>query len=106
MFQRHLANPRSTWRHERSESMMYLARTGGNDAWTRMWFTRAVAECPERRETWMRLAEYELSRGHKKLAIALAEQAQAQPEDSFYLSDPKYRGNKPTEFAQEITNHQ
>lgn len=102
MFERHLANPRSTWRHERAESMMYLARTGGNETWARMWLTRAVAECPERRETWMRLAEYEHAHGRHQLAIALAYEAQKQPEDHYYLSDPRYRADAPTKYAQKI----
>jgi glycosyltransferase involved in cell wall biosynthesis len=102
-FQRHLANPNATWRHERSESMMYLARVGGNKAWERMWFMRAAAECPERRETWMRWAEFEYGEENKDFAFSLAKQAQDLPEDKFYLSDPKYRGDAPTKFMQVIT---
>jgi hypothetical protein len=102
-FQKHLANPNATWRHERSESMMYLARVGGNKAWERMWLMRAAAECPERRETWMRWAEFEAREQNKGFAFSLALEARDLPEDKFYLSDPKYRGDAPAKFMQAIT---
>jgi glycosyltransferase involved in cell wall biosynthesis len=93
MFERHLSNPKATWRHERSESMMYLAQTGGNDAWERQWLIRAVAECPERKETWMRWAEYENDAGNGRFAYELAFKAMNLPDDQYYLSNPKYRND-------------
>jgi glycosyltransferase involved in cell wall biosynthesis len=104
MFQRHLANPKATWRHERSQSMLYLARVGGNEAWVDMWLMRAAAECPERREVWVALAEREARRGHASLAVGYTLRAMELPEDRYYLSDPKTRGDKPLEAVREILN--
>lgn len=87
-FQRHLDNPKATWRHERSESMLYLAKTGGNEAWEHQWYYRALAECPERREVWVEAAEFELARGNKGLGVSLLRQALAIPPERYYLSRP------------------
>lgn len=97
MFQLHLSNPKSTWRHERSESMLYLAECGNPE-----WYPKAVAECPERRETWMRWAEFEKQQGDRHLAYGLASKAASVPEDKLYLSDAKYRGDGPRKFMEAI----
>lgn len=97
MFERHLSNPESTWRHERSESMLYLTECGGPE-----WFGRAVAECPERRETWMLWAEFEKRQGNRDLAYGLASKAVSVPEDKLYISDARYRGDGPQKFMEEI----
>lgn len=86
-FQRHLANPEATWRHERSESMLYLARTGGNDAWAHQWLYRALAECPERKETWFAAAQWEYDQGDHGAALAMLGKATGLPEERYYLSD-------------------
>lgn len=85
-FQRHLDNPQANWRHERSQSMLYLAQCGGNDAWKDMWLLRAAAECPERREVWWALADREKEKGNEMLSEAYAEKANSLPKDKFYLS--------------------
>lgn len=90
-FQRHLANPRATWRHERAESMLYLAQVGGNDAWRRQWLYRAVAECPERRETWVALAAYEAEHENYQLAMSFLQRARELPSEAYYLSKPEAR---------------
>lgn len=90
-FQKHLANPAATWRHERAESMLYLARLGGNEAWDHQWLYRAVAECPERREVWVELAKFEASQGRYDFAMHLLDRAQALPHEAYYLSRPEAR---------------
>lgn len=90
-FQKHLGNPRAWWRHERSESMLYLARCGGNTAWEHQWLFRALGECPERRETWKAVAEWEHKQGHTGVAIRLLERALSTPHEELYLSQPDCR---------------
>lgn len=87
-FQKHLENPKATWRAERAESMMYLAQLGGNEAWNHQWLYRALAESPERRETWLAVAEFEISRKNYQAAMWLLGQALRQPRDEIYLSRP------------------
>lgn len=85
-FKKHLDNKHATWRHERSESMLYLAQCGGNDAWIDMWLLRAAAECPERREVWWALHDREMQRGNLDLARGYRMRAESLPRDKFYLS--------------------
>jgi len=85
-FQKHLDNPKSTWRHERSQSMIYLSRMPGNDVWKDMWAYRAVAECPERRDVWFHLGDREKEKGNESLANEFYARAEALPRDQFYLS--------------------
>lgn len=94
-FQRHLANPKAVWRPERSQSMILLSKVGGNDQWNHMWLMRAVAECPERRETWYELAKWEEQHDMPVLAAAHAFQAAMLPTDMLYLSDPEAQGDGP-----------
>lgn len=94
-FQRHLDNPKAKWQHERSESMLYLARTGGNALWADQWIRRAVAECPTRRETWYAMALQDERMGRYHLAYVHALQAASMPKDRFYLSDPEAQGDGP-----------
>lgn len=101
-FQRHLANPKATWAHERAESMMYLAGMGGNDAWKHQWYYRALAECPWRRETWWSVAEWEASQGNDELAIAFFTKCAQVSEDMYYLSRPAVRGDAPLRRAEEL----
>lgn len=88
-FQRHLDNPKATWRHERSQSMLYLARTGGNDLWIDMWLMRAAAECPERREVWFALADREREKGNELLHDEYTKRANSLPKDKYYLSSSR-----------------
>lgn len=85
-FQKHLNNPEATWRHERSQSMLYLAQCGGNEAWRDMWLMRAAAECPERKEVWWALYDREVEKGRITLANEYKSIAEKLPQDKFYLS--------------------
>lgn len=87
-FQKHLANPKATWRAERAESMLYLAKTGGNEAWAHQWYYRALAEAPERREVWLDVAEFEISRNNLALGLELLSKAMLVPREAIYLTRP------------------
>lgn len=104
MFQKHLANPQATWRPERAQSMIYLAKLGGNLQWNFQWLQRAIAEAPERKEVWYEMAKwyerkYLDSQGYweedRLLAIAYAHKAISAPPEKFYLSDPEAQGDGP-----------
>lgn len=99
-FKQHLDNPRSKWRHERSQTMLYLAACEPEAATT--WLYRAVAECPERRETWYALAKHELAHGDPSLAAGFAYRALKTPNDKFYLSDPEAQGDGPISIIREV----
>lgn len=99
-FLAHLANPKAQWRHERSESMIYLARLDLPRA--RAWLYRAVAECPERKETWFALAEYEYHQGNYDLALGAAVTARDLEPDKFYLSNPRAQANGPAALIEKI----
>jgi glycosyltransferase involved in cell wall biosynthesis len=99
-FRVHLDNPKATWRHERSESMIYLARVEPNNA--RSWLYKAVAECPERKETWFALAQYEFMLGSNELALGFARTAQDLEPDKFYLSNPAAQGDGPGKLVSMI----
>jgi glycosyltransferase involved in cell wall biosynthesis len=55
LLQRYLTLPSSTWREERSEAMLYLARMQPDMKMA--WLDRARSEAPHRREIWLDLAE-------------------------------------------------
>lgn len=55
-FKRHLSLPSAVWKPERAKSMRYLAKCLPHDA--ESWLLKAVAEDPDRRETWVDLASY------------------------------------------------
>lgn len=90
-FRKHLDNPRSVWRHERSQSMLYLSGLRGDGAWRSMWLYRALAECPERAEVWLAAAKFEAESGSLSVAAGFAQRALACQKDLFYLSDPGVR---------------
>jgi len=52
---RHLQLPSAQWRPERAASMRYLAKCEPHNA--EHWLLRACAESPERRESWVALAD-------------------------------------------------
>ena len=99
-FKVHLDNPKSTWRHERSESMIYLSHVEPENA--RSWLYKAVAECPERKETWLALAEHEFASGQFQLALGFARTARDLAPDKFYLSNPAAQGDGPARLMLKI----
>ena len=84
-FQKHLDNPNAKWRHERSQSMVYLSKLHGNDMWKNMWAYRAVAECPERRDVWWNLYDREMENGNVDLAESFKVRAESLSRDGFYM---------------------
>lgn len=55
LLQHYLALPSCTWRDERAEAMLYLARMQPDQKMA--WLDRARSEAPHRREVWLNLAE-------------------------------------------------
>jgi glycosyltransferase involved in cell wall biosynthesis len=55
-FKRHLSLPSSFWKPERCESMRYIAKCEPENK--EYWLRLAIAECPERREPFVDLAQY------------------------------------------------
>lgn len=64
-FKRHLELPSAFWKPERCESMRYIAKCETNNK--EYWLRLAIAECPERREPLVDLAQYfyEIQDWHK-----------------------------------------
>jgi len=64
-FKRHLSLPSAFWKPERCESMRYIAKCEPENK--EYWLRLAIAECPERREPFVDLAQhfYETSDWHK-----------------------------------------
>jgi len=85
-FQKHLSNPNSKWRHERSQSMIYLSKLSGNEMWKDKWAYMAASECPERRDVWWNLFDREISKGNASLAEEFKKKAESLPFDGFYLT--------------------
>ena len=85
-FQKHLDNPNSTWRQERSQSMIYLSKMPGNEMWKDMWAYRAAAEAPERRDVWFHLGDREKEKGNESLANEFYSRAESLPRGQEYLS--------------------
>ena len=64
-FKRHLSLPSAFWKPERCESLRYIARCEPDNK--EYWLRLAIAECPERREPFVDLAQhfYEIADWHK-----------------------------------------
>ena len=64
-FKRHLSLPSAFWKPERCESMRYIAKCEPEEK--ERWLRLAIAECPERREPYVDLAQhfYEIADWHK-----------------------------------------
>jgi glycosyltransferase involved in cell wall biosynthesis len=64
-FKRHLSLPSAVWKPERCESMRYIAKCEPEER--ERWLRLAIAECPDRREPFVDLAQhfYELVDWHK-----------------------------------------
>jgi glycosyltransferase involved in cell wall biosynthesis len=88
-FKKYLDNPLSTWRHERSEAMIYLSKMDGNTMWKNKWAYIAASECPERREVWWHLHDREIENGNIGLAEEFKKIAEKIPRDSTYLSSSR-----------------
>ncbi len=58
--QRHLSLPKATWKEERAASMRYIARSYlhlKRIEEAKMWYQKAIEECPYTREAYVELAE-------------------------------------------------
>lgn len=100
-FERYLALPGNPFRAERSAGMLYLAKcemAQGRDGLD--WALRAAAECPERREPWVTLADIRYRRGEWAECRAAAMQGLSRSGASDgYMSDPVCHGSLPHDLA-------
>ncbi len=100
-FERYLALPGNPFRPERSAGMLYLAKCDmlqGRDGLA--WALRAAAECPERREPWVTLADIRYRRGEWAECRAAAIRALSlSGEPDGYMSDPICHGALPHDLA-------
>jgi cytochrome c-type biogenesis protein CcmH/NrfG len=86
-FMRHLALPTAVWAPERAASYKYLADM---DFYPERWLLKSVAEAPNRREGWVRLAEFYSERGQPEEAAGAAAKALRITERTFdYMTDAK-----------------
>jgi tetratricopeptide (TPR) repeat protein len=97
-FKRHLSLPTATWRAERSASMNMLAECEPQDK--EHWLLRSCAEAPERRESWVAVAQYYLDNNRWVPALTSAMRALEITERPMeYLNQPEAWGWKPHDVA-------
>ncbi len=93
-FRKHLSLPTATWSAERAASMRFMARCYlelGEKGWSEVWYLRACAEDPDRREPWIELAKFYFEIGFFEGCLAAASRALrisiAERNLDHYLSD-------------------
>lgn len=97
-FRRHLSLARSQWLPERSASMRYLAKC--EPAMREHWLLRAAAECPDRREAWVDLAQLYYEHSSWAACLSVAERAVGIRDKPLeYLCDPVAWGATPYDLA-------
>lgn len=97
-FKHHLSLPSAVWKPERARSMRYLAKCVPDDAET--WLLRAVAEDPNRRETWVDLASYYYNSQRWDECYSSVERALRITERSLdYLSEAEAWGAHPYDIG-------
>jgi len=70
-FKRHLSLPRAVWKPERAASMRYLSKIEDKEGW----LLKAIAECPNRREALVEIAQYYYETQQFELCYAYAKRA-------------------------------
>lgn len=97
-FRRHLSLARSQWLPERAASMRYLAKC--EPALREHWLLRAAAECPDRREAWVDLAQLYYERSSWVACLSAADRALGIKDKPLeYLCDPVAWGATPHDLA-------
>ena len=92
----HLTLPSAKWAEERSASMRFIAKAyeaTGNMKEAKAWLFRAVAECPDAREPYLRLAQLGYTEGNWPLTYAMVKNGLhiTKPSGS-YLVEPESWG--------------
>lgn len=67
-FKRHLSLPRAVWKPERAASMRYLSKIENKEEW----LLKAIAECPNRREALVEMAQFYYETQQFELCYAYA----------------------------------
>lgn len=87
----------SRWPAERSASMRYLAKVTGN---TESWLLKACGEAPERRESWVDLAQHYYNTSNWEGSLYAAKRALSIVNKPLeYLCEPSAWGQLPYDFA-------
>jgi tetratricopeptide (TPR) repeat protein len=95
-FKRHLSLPRALWKPERAASMRYLAKIEDKETW----LLRSVAECPERREALVELAQFYYESKQFELCYAYATKALSIKDKPLeYLCEDFAWGSTPYDLA-------
>jgi glycosyltransferase involved in cell wall biosynthesis len=95
-FKRHLSLPRALWKPERAASMRYLAKIEDKETW----LLRSVAECPERREALVELAQFYYESNQFELCYAYATKALSIKDKPLeYLCEDFAWGSTPYDLA-------
>jgi len=95
-FKRHLSLERSVWKPERAASMRYLSRIEN----TEYWLLHAVAECPNRREPLVDLANYYYKMNNFESCYAFASRAlQIKERPLEYICEDYAWGELPYDLA-------
>ena len=100
---RHLALPSAKWAEERSASMRFIAKNyqmKGDFRQARLWFYKAVAECPEAREPYLYLAQLGYLQNDWPLVFLMTEKALAITQKTgSYLMEPDSWGYRLYDLA-------
>lgn len=99
MFQTHIDMNR--WPEERAQSMIYTGecyKTLGDIDKMFMWYFKAVDACPNRRDPFMKIAEYYFAKNSYKHVIMYAEAALTINGSVFYSNFQPYYSNLPHEL--------
>lgn len=72
-FRRHLSLQSAVWKAERCESMRYISKCEPENA--EFWLNGAIAECPERREPYVDLAQFYYEKKNWQMVKELSEKA-------------------------------
>ena len=95
-FKRHLSLPQSIWKPERAASMRYLSKIEN----TEYWLLHAVAECPDRREPLVDLANFYYTINNFESCYAFAHRAiQIQERPLEYICEEYAWGPLPYDLA-------
>lgn len=97
-FKRHLSLKKSTWRPERAASLRYIAKIDHTNAIS--WLEKAIKESPERRESWVALAEIYYHKADWENCLSYVQEAlkiQDKPLD--YLCEEFAWGPNPYDLA-------
>lgn len=98
-FKRHIAMDR--WDQENAQSMLFVGdcyRDMGDFDEALKWYNKCIQKCPDKREPWMRMAEYYYGKNMLKQTVAYCEAALTIKQVPFYSNFQPYYENLPHEL--------